>query len=79
MARFGSPRLPARRAYSSERGVIWVITFTSSIQVSGFGCQVSATEFDSYVGVAHEMDFFSPVLDFSSNQISVLVSGFGIY
>jgi hypothetical protein len=76
MARFGPPRLPARRAYSSERGVI---TFTSSIQVSGFGCQVSATEFDSYVGVAHEMDFFSPVLDFSSNQISVLVSGFGIY
>jgi hypothetical protein len=25
-------------------GVIWVINFTSSVQVSGFGCQVSATE-----------------------------------
>ncbi len=48
-------------------------------QYSGFGCQVSATEFDPYVGVAHEMDFLSPVLAFSCNQISVLVSGFGIY
>ena len=27
-------------------GVIWVITFTSSVQVSGFGCQVSASEVD---------------------------------
>jgi len=25
-------------------GVKWVINFTSSVQVSGFGCQVSATE-----------------------------------
>jgi hypothetical protein len=30
---FGPSQLPARRAYSSERGVIWVITFSSSIQV----------------------------------------------
>ena len=27
-------------------GVKWVINFTSSVQVSGFGCQVSATEVD---------------------------------
>jgi len=26
--------------------VKWVINFTSSVQVSGFGCQVSATEVD---------------------------------
>jgi hypothetical protein len=26
-------RLPARRAYSSERGVLWVIPFTGSVQV----------------------------------------------
>ena len=39
-------QLPARRAYSPEGGVIWVINFISSVQVSGFGCQVSATEVD---------------------------------
>ena len=39
---FGPHRLPARRAYSSEREVIWLITFTSSVQVSGLSrCQVS--------------------------------------
>ena len=31
-----------RGAYSSERGVIWLITFTSSVQVSGVSVQVSA-------------------------------------
>ncbi len=45
-------------------------------QYSGFGCQVSATEFDPYVGVAHEMDFLSPVLTVSPNPISVQNSGF---
>ena len=42
---FGPARLPARSAYSLERGVLWMITFTSSFKVSGFGCQVSATKF----------------------------------
>ena len=59
---FGPPRLPARlrpvgvddyapegRAYSSERGVIWVITFTNGIQVSGVRFQVSVSEFDPNV------------------------------
>ena len=70
---FRPPRLPeSLRAYSSERGVIWVITFTSSIQVSGFGCQISATEFGSDVGVAHEMDFFHRVWDFRVATKSVL-------
>ena len=34
-------QLPARRAYSSERGVICVITFTTVFrcQVAGVGCQ----------------------------------------
>ena len=40
---------------------------------SGVGCQLSATEFDSDVGVAYEMAFLSPVSDFSRNQIRVLV------
>ena len=74
-----------------------MITFASSVQVSGVGCQVSAQPLAkktaslieketlqdevSYevqqpnstrcVGVAHEMDFLSPVLVFSCNQISV--------
>jgi len=48
-----------------------VITFTSSVLVSGFGCQVSATEVDRWIGVAHEMDFLSQVLAFSCSHISV--------
>jgi hypothetical protein len=39
--------------------------------VSGFGCQVSATEFDPLCRVAHEMNFFSPVLAFRRTQICV--------
>ena len=77
---FGPPRLPAPlparrayrpegRAYSSERGVIWVITFTSSVQVSGVRCQ--QPKLTRWVGVAHKMDFLTPVLAFSYNPISV--------
>ncbi|CAB1058326.1 hypothetical protein D1BOALGB6SA_3082 [Olavius sp. associated proteobacterium Delta 1] len=44
--------------------------------VSGFGCQVSATEFDRCVGVADEMDSLLPVSAFSCNQISVQDSVF---
>ncbi len=45
-------------------------------QVSGVGCQVSASEVDRWIGVAHEMDFLSPVLTVSPNPISVQNSGF---
>jgi hypothetical protein len=37
---------PVGQALGCPAGVIWVITFTRRIQVSGFGCQVSATESD---------------------------------
>jgi hypothetical protein len=71
-------------------GVMKVATFTSSVprfrfatdgifdrfQVSGVRCQVSATEVDRWIGVAHEMDFLSPVLTVSPNPISVQNSGF---
>ena len=54
-----------------------MITFTSSVQVSGVRFQQPI----SYrcVGVADVMDFFSPVLAFSCNQINVQDSEFGIY
>jgi hypothetical protein len=52
-------------------GVIWMITFTSSVQVSGFRCQVQQPDSTRCVGVAHEVDFFSSLLVFSCNQISV--------
>ena len=50
-------------------GIIWVITFTSCVQVSGVRCQ--QTNSTRRVGIAHEMDFLSPLLVFSCNQISV--------
>jgi hypothetical protein len=65
-----------------------VVTFTSSVprfrfatdgifdrfQVSGVRCQqLKSTR---WIGVAHEMDFLSPVLTFSRNLISVQDSGF---
>jgi hypothetical protein len=53
-----------------------VATFTSSVQVSGVGCQVSETEVGRWIGVAHVMDFLSPVLTVSPNPISVQNSGF---
>ena len=59
-----------------------MITFTSSVLVSGFppeADQVSATEVDRWVGVAHEMDFLSQVLAFSCSHISVQDSGFDFY
>jgi hypothetical protein len=37
---------------------------------------VSATEVDRWIGVAHEMDFLSPVLTVSPYPISVLNSEF---
>ena len=46
-------------------GVIWVITFTSSIQVSGVRFQQPKSTHG--VGVAHEIDFFPPGLTFSCN------------
>jgi hypothetical protein len=54
-----------------------VITFASSVQVSGVRFQQPNST--RRVAIAHEMDFVSPVLVFSCNQISVQVSGFGIY
>jgi hypothetical protein len=54
--------------------VMKVATFTSSVQVSGVRCQqLKSTR---WIGVAHEMDFLSPVLTFSPNPISVQNSGF---
>ncbi len=51
-----------------------VVTFTSSVQVSGVGCQqLKSTR---WIGVAHEMDVLSAVLTFSRNPISVQDSGF---
>jgi hypothetical protein len=38
--------------------------------------QVSVTEVDRWIGVAHEMDFLLPVLTISPNPISVQISGF---
>jgi hypothetical protein len=49
----------------------------NSVQVSGVGCQQPKST--SWLGVAHEIDFLSPVLVFSCNPISVQESGFGIY
>jgi hypothetical protein len=55
-------------------GVMKVATFTSSVQVSGVRCQqLKSTR---WIGVAHEIDFLSPVLTFSRNPISVQDSGF---
>jgi len=48
-------------------------------QVSGVppeANQVSTTEIDRWIGVAHEMDFLSPVLTVSPNPISIQNSGF---
>ncbi len=40
-------------------------------QLSGFRCQVQQPNSTRCDGVAHEMDFLSPLLVFSCNQISV--------
>jgi hypothetical protein len=54
-----------------------VATFTSSVQVfrrRRIRCQqLKSTR---WIGIAHEMDFLSPVLTFSPNPISVQNSGF---
>ena len=55
-------------------GVMKVVTFTGSVQVSGVGCQQLKSA--RWIGVAHEMDVLSPVLTFSRNPISVQDSGF---
>jgi hypothetical protein len=57
-------------------GVMKGSNFYQLCQVSGFRCQVSVTEVDRWIGVAHEMDFFSPVLTVSPYPISVQNSGF---
>ena len=57
--------------------VIWVITFTSCVQVfrrRRIRCQ--QTNSTRRVGIAHGMDFLSPLLVFSCNQISVQESVF---
>jgi hypothetical protein len=46
-------------------------------QCSGVRCQ--QLKLTRWVGVAHEMDFLSPVLTFSCNPISVRDSGFDFY
>jgi hypothetical protein len=49
-------------------------TFTSNAWVSGVGCQqLKSTR---WMGVAHELDFLSPLVTFSLNPIRVLNSGF---
>jgi hypothetical protein len=53
---------------------MWLITFVSSVQVSGFRCQQPNST--RWVGVAREMGFLSPVLVLSCNQISVQDSVF---
>ena len=40
------PETPPAEEFGTPGGVTWVITFTHSVQVSGFGCQVSASEVD---------------------------------
>jgi hypothetical protein len=53
--------------------VMKVASFTSSVQVSGVGCQqLKSTR---WIGV-DEMDLLSLVLTFSRNRISVQDSGF---
>ena len=68
---------PEGPALVHPAGVIWVITFASSVQVSGVGFQQPNST--RRVAIAYKMDLASPVLVFSCNQISVQVSGFGIY
>ena len=51
-------------------GVIWVITFASSVQMFR-RVRFQQPNSTRCVGVAHETDFLSPVLVFSCNQISV--------
>jgi hypothetical protein len=59
----GLARLPASRAYSTERGLIWVTTFRNSVQVSGVRFQrLNST---GCVGFAFKTDLLSPVLAFS--------------
>jgi len=55
-------------------GVIWVITFASSVQVSGVRCQQPNST--RCAGVARETDFLPPVLVLSFNQIGVQDSVF---
>ncbi len=55
---FGPPRLPARRAYSSEREVKCVISFAGSVQVfRRRRIRFQQAKSTRCVGVAHEMDF----------------------
>jgi hypothetical protein len=72
---FGPPQLPARRAYSSERGVILMVTFT--LQCSGVRCQQPKST--RWIEDAHKMDFLYPVLASSCNAISRRDSGFDFY
>ena len=58
-------------------GVICMVTFASGDKVSGFRCQQPKSTF--WIGVAHEMDFLSPVLAFSCNSISIQGSGLDFY
>ena len=46
-------------------------------QCSGVRCQ--QTKLTPWIGVAHKVDFLSPVLAFSGNAISVRDSGFEFY
>jgi len=65
---------PGGLALVRPGAVIWVITFSSSIQVSGFGCQQAKST--RWLGVAHDMDFLSPLMAFSCNPIRAMDSGF---
>jgi len=59
---FVPPRLPARRACSSERGATWVITVLSRVKVfrpRRIRCQQPNSA--RCVAVDHELDFLLPV------------------
>jgi len=55
-------------------GVIWVMTYIRSVQVSGFRFQQPNST--RHIASTHEMGFLSLLLAFSCNQISVHVSVF---
>ena len=68
---------PESPALANPRGMIWMITLTRSVQVSGFRCQQPKST--PWIGVAHKMDLLSPVLDFRCNTLSVGDSGLDFY
>jgi len=65
---------PEGPALVQPEGVIWIITFTSSVPPADQ--QPKSTR---WIGVVHKMDFLSPVSAFSGTAISVRDSGFDFF